>query len=314
MKRKLLLLISGIFTAILMTTISTEARVEIKPIPYIEGGGGGGTTYANSLVEGRTYSQYKYIPYLSGESVPVGTIYGNLVKSNSDSDPIYKAKQTYKAGTWLAGKDDYKDFDTYRYSIYKMPIVCNLPYESYNQGFYRQGDSESVTWSKTESTSYETSVETTLKASTSLETGVKASIKMFEVGISKTSQIEGSISSSWTKTTSTSVTESRTRNYVINESGYYFKQRRAFYDMYVILSFEIPYSKTMTHAYEGWWYREWYNYERQSGYIFRGYQVYYKFRTDLSDCFVRYSGDSNGNLVFADQDYKNVNGTQHLYI
>lgn len=237
-----------------------------------------------------------------------------MFKSNDDNSPITEKKQTYYAGTWLAGSNAYEDFDTYRYSIYKMPITCNLPYESENLGFFRKGDSATATWSRTDSESYETSVQATLTASRSLETGVKASIKMFEVGISKTTSIEASVSASLTHSTSWSETQGYSHNYTITENGNYFRQRRAYYDMYVIFSFEIPYTKTMTHAYEGWWYREWYSYQRQSGYIYRGYKVYYSYKTDCSKAFVRYQGDSNGNLVFADADYKDAYGYDILYI
>ena len=283
-------------------------------------GGGGSTLYANDLVQGQIYSKYKYVPYL--ENVLGETRFGKLLeKGNSifenseynNDTPVKAFKQVYKAGTFLAGQDCYEKFDTYHYSIYDMETVVNLPISSESIGYRWTGNTYQRTHSSTVQETYETSVSSTLSGSSGFGLNAKLGLNIFDIGISSKEEISASVSSTWKHTNTTSTTDSITETFTFIEDGYYYLQRRANFDMYVILSFEIPYIQKITPQYQGWWYREYYDYTKLWGYEYLGYKVYYKFRTDCGESFIRYVGQ-NGNFVFADSRFRNVCGNDLVYV
>ena len=326
-KRLFLALLSGISALALASCGSGEnTTTTIEENTYHEGDSS--IKYANDLVVGDSYSKYEYKPYLSFDMFKRcfvsdnlfsnGNLYGEFECKNDDDSSINIERLVYHPNTFFAGIDSYKSYDTYRYSIYKMPVVFNMPYVSEVCGV-SSNDGTQEAWIKWKETAlagdYETKAKEEFERTFENEIKEKESKNILFNEIPMLDKIKDSIPEKYTNKHPIQ-TDSFVDTFKDSwESGYYNFQRRATYNMYIILSFEVDYKKDTSSLYEGWWYREFYDYKRiESSYKYLGYSIEFELISDKGPAFIQYFQNENLLMDFSDLKYANKQKENYIYL
>lgn len=278
-----LIAINFSFFMIFMNFINFNVNAQMVA-PPIDGGG----YTANELVEDNTYDSY------------MSDLYFKMNDGSKIKKDIYKIghlDKVSKVSVEQFGKDKTVDLDKYAYCIYKIGVV-NAPYQSDACGYFTKGDSISITYEKLYSNTYESCLSSTLTSSSSVTKGVSANIDIFKIGISKVSSITDSLTNVFNQSHTFSTKSNITMNYNINQSGIYYRQRRANYEAYAIYSYEIQYKDTITTKRVGLYNNKYHNYSI-SGYKYLGMKTTYEYLADNGEFISYYESLNDGTHRYA---------------
>lgn len=294
-KRKLIKLTIGFAIILTISFILFNKNIFAKSV-LPDGFENGGS--ANSLKEGNIYKDFEYTPSLS--------LFNNKNEKEGTLKNSGHVGSMKKVSIEQLGTDKYITLDKYAYSTYKICEI-NMPYYSSACGVLNAGDSLELTYEGISSNTYEQSLSTTFQSSSSLKLGAEASFNIFDIGVSNIDEIKNTVSSIFNKSVTFSTKTSIKAIYNISETGIYYLQRRATYNMYATLSFEIDYDVTTSKKKVGLYNNTYYTYTK-NGYKFLGIKVWYEFASEWGHVLALYKAMDNGGLSYVSP---NLNSTYY---
>lgn len=291
MRKKALLSFIIVFAVGLFWQLQPSA-IQLQPI------GGGGTPAPRELVVGETYG--------------INATY----KANLDENHAFEQVEVEDVGIerkitvdGIGLNDEYENYLTHHYIIFKLDTTVNAPYQSEVIGYLYNGSAYEITHSKTEEKTYELSLAATLKRCLASSVNALFKFDLLDIGGSSTESIESALTAGIKTTTSITNVSSQTITYPITEDGVYYAQRRANYELYLIASFEIDYFVSTEKKQVGLYENTYYTYKAQA-YKLLETKLWYKLKSDCGFTLARYEYDDDGQAVYAGPT---VNGT-YIYL
>ncbi len=253
------IILIGAFTCGLFTACpSISAKTYNESYSY-----GDNTCYANSYVD--------------------ETIFGN---SSRVLDGTYGTIKRIKENNY---NNSYYKLDKYKYAVYKYSKVLNARVKKFNEDYLYVAHNNSVevtyTLSKTETSTYEKSMEENLKGTYSIQKGLITSLDVlkftYDNDIDLAASISNKISEEKSYTTSKGISIKNVLN-AYDGDRYYACEIRADFDVYFVKVFEINYLQEVKNK-KTWYGKKYKTYSyKANGLNDAGYFIKYAYKEDTS--------------------------------
>ncbi len=221
--------------------------------------------------------------------------FANIAVTSLDFDEVGSEQRLAKIES--TGEEIYEEYAPYTFHLFKVNAIFNMPYESQFIGLFNPGGEVSLSYGETIGMTYNEGISTSLSTNIGINKELGIEIGPLSIGTGSNIEISTAISNYVEIGQTFEGSKQISLTFVANEPGYYMLQKRANFNMYIVVSFEKIFDVIENERFDGS-----VEYIYLEKYKAIGINYHFTLIKDLGFSFTRYLLLDNGvDMYYADQ-------------